>query len=255
METVIGSVIVANNSVLGTFSSASLQTVTSNFILDTLPALANLTLPQWSSVDSLIFNNIPTPAVIDLTATLQQVNNIYLTNSKMKSLSDLAIATSQIQNLEITGNSFLQNCSLGIQNVTQQMTIVNNSAAISVSLPNLTNAYSVEISNATGIDMPLLQEVSQDFNIGWNNIQTLSLPKLEDIGGELNIESNSHMTSLSMEGLVDVQGNMAVIYNQQLESLGGFSALSFVGGNMTLEGGYTRFVSISLYLVDALFLC
>lgn len=253
VETVIGSVIAANNSVLDTFTSASLQTVTSNFILDTLPALTNLSFPQWGSVDTLILNNISTPKVMDLAVTLQQVNNIYLTNSKMESLSEFAITTSQIQNLEITGNFLLQNCSLGVENVTQQMTIVNNSATIDVSLPNLTNACSVSISNATGIGMPLLQTVSQDLNIGWNNIQILSLPKLQDIGGELNIESNFHMSSLSMAELVDVQGNMTIMYNQNLESLQGFPALSFVGGNMTLEGDYTRFVSILLHILNIIY--
>jgi len=48
VETVIGSVIVANNSAVTTVSGPNIQTVTDDVVLDTLPLLTNITLPMVS---------------------------------------------------------------------------------------------------------------------------------------------------------------------------------------------------------------
>ncbi|KAK4560727.1 cell wall protein Ecm33 [Recurvomyces mirabilis] len=249
VETVIGSVIVANNSALTTVATDNLQTVTGDVVLDTLPLLSNITLPQWTSVGTIILNKIPAPNVLDVRTRVQKVTNLYITDTTLETLFGVLLQTAQMDTLHITGNKFLQDCWFGVGNITQQATIVNNSGQMSLTLPNLTYAYNMEISNASSISMPMLQSVSANLDVSWNSIRNLSIPELSFVGGELSIVGNSQLDELDMMALVNVQGGMTVRDNAQLEILDGLSTLSYVGGNMMLDGDFTNATLASLHNV------
>ena len=59
VETIIGSIIVANNTGVTTITGEKLTTVTEKVVLDNLPHLANITLPLWSSVGTMVLSRIP----------------------------------------------------------------------------------------------------------------------------------------------------------------------------------------------------
>ena len=95
VEEVIGSVIVANNSALTTISSDSLRSVSNDVILDTLPLLTNISLPMWSSVNTIVLNKIPAPNVINMQTTVQKVTNLYITDTTLETLFGLLLQTSR----------------------------------------------------------------------------------------------------------------------------------------------------------------
>ncbi|KAK1088834.1 cell wall protein Ecm33 [Friedmanniomyces endolithicus] len=204
VEEVIGSVIVANNSALTTISSDSLRSVSNDVILDTLPLLANISLPMWSSVNTIVLNKIPAPNVINMQTTVQKVTNLYITDTTLETLFGLLLQTSQMENLIITGNQFLQSCWFGVGNITQQATITNNSAQMTLTLPNLTYAYNMEITNASAIEMPVLQSINQNLDISYSAVQNLTLPVLSYVGGDLDVKDNAQLVGIEMPDLVNV---------------------------------------------------
>ncbi|KAK0270787.1 cell wall protein Ecm33 [Friedmanniomyces endolithicus] len=238
VEEVIGSVIVANNSALTTISSDSLRSVSNDVILDTLPLLANISLPMWSSVNTIILSKIPAPNVINMQTTVQKVTNLYITDTTLETLFGLLLQTSQMENLIVTGNQFLQSCWFGVGNITQQATILNNSAQMTLTLPNLTYAYNVEITNASAIEMPVLQSINQNLDISYSAVQNLTLPVLSYVGGDLDVKNNAQLVGINMPDLVNVQGNVEISGSPQLEFLSGLSALSFIGKDLTLAGEF-----------------
>ncbi|KAK3111692.1 cell wall protein Ecm33 [Teratosphaeriaceae sp. CCFEE 6253] len=238
VEQVIGSVIVANNSVMTTVAADKLQSVSNSMVLDTLPLLTNITLPMWSSVNTVILNRIPPPTTLNMQTHVQKVTNLYITDTTLETLFGLLLQTSQMENLQITGNKFLQNCWFGVGNITQQATIVDNSGQMMLTLPNLTYAYNMEITNASSVEMPVLQSVNQHLDVSWNAVQKLSLPELSYVGGDFGVNNNGQLAELDLPMLVNVQGNMDVTGNNQLQELSGLSALAYVGGNLTVEGEF-----------------
>lgn len=156
-ETVIGSIYVANNSQITTIASRNLTTITEDCVLENLPLLANITLPKWTSVTTLTLSKIPTPNTLNMQTTFQQVSNLYVTNTTLEALPGLLLQSAQMDVLSITGNKYLENGWFGVGNITQQATILNNGGQMSLTMPNLTYAYNMNISNASTIDIPLLQ--------------------------------------------------------------------------------------------------
>ncbi|KAK0790721.1 cell wall protein Ecm33 [Friedmanniomyces endolithicus] len=229
VEEVIGSVIVANNSALTTISSDSLRSVSNDVILDTLPLLTNISLPMWSSVNTIVLNKIPAPNVINMQTTVQKVTNLYITDTTLETLFGLLLQTSR--------------------NITQQATITNNSAQMTLTLPNLIYAYNMEITNASAIEMPVLQSINQNLDISYSAVQNLTLPVLSYVGGDLDVKDNSQLIGIEMPDLVNVQGNVEISGSPQLESLSGLSALSFIGKDLTLAGEFNDAHLLSLTAV------
>jgi hypothetical protein len=240
IEEVVGSIIVANNSGVTTVSTNELRSVSDTVILDTLPLLTNITLPNWSTVNTIVLNKIPAPNVLNMQTRVQKVTNMYITDTTLETLFGLLLQTSQMETLHITGNKFLQNCWFGVGNITQQATIVNNSGTMDLVLPNLTYAYSMEIANASTIEMPILHSVSQDLDISWNTLENLTIPELSFVGGDFTMMENDQLEYLDISSLVNVQGALSVVDNPQLETLDGLSGLSYVGQDLTLHGEFTE---------------
>ncbi|KXL41393.1 hypothetical protein M433DRAFT_140419 [Acidomyces richmondensis BFW] len=235
-ETVVGSIYVANNSQITTIASRDLTTITEDCVLENLPLLANITLPKWTSVTTLTLSKIPTPNTLNMQTTFQQVSNLYVTNTTLEALPGLLLQSAQMDVLSITGNKYLENGWFGVGNITQQATILNNGGQMSLTMPNLTYAYNMNISNASTVNIPLLQSVSQNLDISWNSVQNISLPKLSYVGAELSLTNNVQLTALAFEQLVNIQGNFIVSNNPLLNQVAGLEALSYVGGDLTLDG-------------------
>ncbi|KAH9828414.1 GPI-anchored cell wall organization protein Ecm33 [Teratosphaeria destructans] len=248
-ETILGSVVVANVSNITTIAARNLSTITGDCVLSNLPLLTNLTLPNWSSVSTLRLDRIPTPNTLDLQTTLQQVTNLYVTNTTLEALPALVLPSAQMENLVITGNAYLDTVRFEAGNITQMVTIAGNGGTMDLTLPNLTYAYDMEISNASQIDMPLLHSVSQDLVIHWNSASNISLPQLSFVGSELSITNNSQLLDIRLNQLVNVQGGLDLSGNPQVEQIRGLPVLSVVGGDLTLEGPFTNISLPSLHTV------
>lgn len=82
--------------------------------------------------------------------------------------------------------------------------------------------------------------MSQNLDISWNSVQDISLPKLSYVGSELSITNNNQLTALALEQLVNIQGNFVVSNNPLLDQVAGLGALSYVGGDLTLDGNINK---------------
>jgi hypothetical protein len=125
-------------------------------------------------------------------------------------------------------------------NITRSATITGNGGDLSIQLPNLTYAYSLEINNASSIELPMLSSVSNGLSISSNDASELTLPELTYVGGDLIVSNNPRLGTFKMPELVNVQGNLEVENNDALDSVHGLPYLSSVGGDLSLSGAFDR---------------
>lgn len=236
-----GSLIVANNSNITTIAAGNLVTITNDLIFSNLTLLYNITFPSFYSIDTVVLNNIPAPNVVDLSTGEQVVNNVYITETYLEGLVGLSlIGSAQLKTLQVTDNYYLTEAQFAVGNITQSATVANNGGNFWLSMPNLTYAYNMVVSNVSLIDMPLLQSVNSGLDLTLNPMQNLTLPSLSYVGGGFNITDNAQMQSFNMSQLTYVNGDVNVVNNSALNTLNGFSALSNVGGTLDLVGSFTK---------------
>lgn len=237
IETIDGDLVLANNSDLTTLVSSTLQSVTGNAMFANLPLLANITLPVWSTAGTLTLINIPQPEVLDMPTTQQQVTNVYITNTTLEGLFGLSLRNAQMDSLYIVDNRYLQNLEFGAGNITQSAILKGNGGG-PVSLPNPAYAYTLEISNASGVDLHALESVSQDLALTFNTFSNISAPSLSFVGGSFDISNNAELAEMDFDNLDAVQGSLSVVNNAVLTHLRGLSSLNLVGSALNLVGTF-----------------
>lgn len=235
----VGDFVLANNSKVTTLASSSFQRATGAFTLSHLPLLFNITLPKWYSTSTIIIDTVPMPQVVNTQTVLQNVTNLYITNTSLEGLFGLTLQSAQMSTVEIVGNQYLKDIAFGVGNITQQARVQDNGGGL-LAMPSLAYAYNLAISNASTIDLPLLESVSQDLDVRWNSIQNFSAPKLSFVGGDLNLSNNAQMTEIYVEELVNVQGGLEIVNNALLNTISGLPLLSAVGGMLQLVGSFGR---------------
>lgn len=125
-------------------------------------------------------------------------------------------------------------------NITKHCKITGNGGDLTLQLPNLTYAYSLEISNASEITLPMLSSVSNGLDVTYSEVSELSMPELTYVGGDLAITNNRHLNTLELGELVNVQGNLNVTGNEELDEINRLPYLSSVGGDLNLMGAFER---------------
>lgn len=129
-------------------------------------------------------------------------------------------------------------------NITRSCKIAGNGGDLTLQLPNLTYAYSLEISNASEIALPMLSSVSNGLEVSYSEASELSMPELTYVGGDLVISNNRHLHTFELAELVNVQGNLELVSNEELDEIDGLPYLSSVGGDLSLMGSFEKYVDI-----------
>ena len=202
-----GALSVDNCESLQNFSAPALISITnispysdtSVLVFDGLPRLTEIQLPQLSKLNT--FHLLNTPLLSTVTTSLK--NNI---GSMLKvagtGLSNLDFmdpgfnGTHSWSSLNISGNPNLTN--IDIQNYSLDYAFISgNGISTSVSLMNLQEVGSLEISAVTGVVIWSLAEVSNLLSIADSSITQLDLYKLKTLG-TLSITNNKFLRRLSV---------------------------------------------------------
>ncbi|TKA75635.1 hypothetical protein B0A49_02324 [Cryomyces minteri] len=200
-----------------------------------------MTFPSLRSINNLVLSHIPSPNIVNLSSTgIPSVVNLQVTNTYLEGLSSFSLETSQLQTLVIVNNSYLETAQFAIGNITQQARIANNGGNLTVSFPNLVNAYDLDIANCTYLDLPELVSVSNNLELSWNSFLSLELPNLTFTGGGLNITNNNLLADIAFDQLVSVNGDLNILKNPKMTNLSGFPGLSSVGAKLDLTGAFTN---------------
>ena len=112
---------------------------------------------------------------------------------------------------------------------------------MSIKLPELTYAYSLEIADASDIDLSGLQSVSSSFSISGNDVQGLAFADLSFVGGDLSISNSPLLKHVDFGELVSAQGDLKIVDNSQLVQLDGFAKLNAIGGSLEVRGQMERY--------------
>lgn len=242
IEKIEGDFIAANNPEATTFGSSTLVEATGLVEFSNLGVLANISLPSWESAGSLILDRIPSPTYTDFQQKGQQISEVYVRNTTFAFFSGLTLVGAQIDVLEIVDNEYLQLINFMAGNITKSCTITGNSGELTLQLPNLTYAYSLDINNASEITLPMLSSVSNGMQLSYSEASELSLPELTYVGGDLVISNNGQLDTLELDGLVNVQGNVQITGNDELGVIEGLPYLSSIGGNLELMGALNQYI-------------
>lgn len=129
-----------------------------------------------------------------------------------------------------------------IVDIPQSATITGNGGDLELQLPNLTYSYSLIVSNASKIDLPMLSSVSNGLDISYSSASEVSIPQLTYVGGDLKVSDNQHLSKLEMKELVNIQGDLDIMDNKALHDLDGLPYLSSIGDDLTLTGAFDSYV-------------
>jgi hypothetical protein len=200
LKTVSGNIDVENVAKLRSFSSSSLQAV-SSFTLNNLPELSNLSFPALRNFSSIKWSNLPSLEESTVTSgTLDgEIQEITIVNTSIKSLEWLAWPIGS--QLNISSNANLQ--SFGIPyatiNAGSALTFSNNAALTTIGLSNLTGIYGgLQISgNGKMVEASFDKvETIDGFVQMSGDFTNVSMPVLNAINGALRIESTGDITTL-----------------------------------------------------------
>lgn len=231
-----GSLIAVNNSVLTTLAAGDLESVSDTVELSNNIILTNLTFPKLSMVDTILFSYLPAPAVVDLQRAVQQVSNVYIIKTDFYSIRPLTFATPEIANIQIVGNEVLTFANLSFGNITGSAVIADNGNVMELLMPNLANAYTLNISNVSALEAPSLRSVSGDPSIAGTSVNSLDLAELAYVGGSFNVQNNSQLVAINAGNLNSVQSRLRITDNEALEALDEMQSLSYVGEAINITG-------------------
>lgn len=85
--------------------------------------------------------------------------------------------------------------------------------------------------------------VSNGMGITYSEASELFLNELTYVGGDLVLANNRQLQTVEMGELVNVQGNLEIVDNEDLGEISGLPYLSSVGRDLNLIGAFDRYVT------------
>lgn len=201
--------------------------------------LSSMSFPKLSSVDELVLLHLPALSDLSFTTGVKP-NTIIIGNTFLSSLDGLS-PDGKLDQVNVRYNPYLQDMTLTATSA-GPVTIYANGDNAHISFPNLDNAESIEIGNASAIDLPFLTSITWGRLVVYNGqLKTLNLPSLQHVEDGLYLYGLPNLSTLSLPALVSVNSTFQMV-TTGLHNLT-LNALERVAGSLWLEG---RFETVSL---------
>lgn len=234
VQEILEDLFVENSGGLTSLGSDSLRRVDGVFAINNVTLLSALSFPQLTAVDTIAFSGLPAVSEFTFTFGLLSVSNLVIENSFLSSLDGINLQNAD--SVQILNNSRLKTISLPLETAKVGIWIEANGNAANVSLPDLTSAGSITLSNVSEISLPSLSFVSGALLLQGTYISGFAVDKLSVISDALTMHSNAKLNGTSFQGLLSA-GSIDIANNTGLSSLS-FDKLSGVGA-VTISGNLT----------------
>lgn len=231
-----GNFIAADNRRILSLKSSSLSRITGDFRLRNVTALASLTFPILSTVGSITFQSLPALDVLTFTTGVTSARNVTISDTFLRNFDGLNFLT--VGTMFVDNNRRLTAWTSPMTNITTELRLnANGDNTLAVSLPNLSWAGALTISNVTSFEVPKLQVVNGSARFDSNFFKSFTAPNLTSTSTQdISFVSNGALTNISMPALTSVAGGFLVANNTALQKIDGFPALKTVGGAVKFRG-------------------
>ncbi|KAJ0342099.1 hypothetical protein COL922a_001488 [Colletotrichum nupharicola] len=239
-KTIKGDLIVTNATNLVGLSSSSLVTIEGSFTMQGLTLLSDLRFTQLATVGSISWITLPAlGSLVFGTAGVTKVNNIVISDTFLKSLDGLNVAS--VDELHINNNKNLVSYSNQLANATKTIEINSNGADLGITLPNLIWANEIIIADAAKVEMPSLEVVNSSIKFDKNTFTKFIAPNLTQCSdGDVSFINNVELANLSLPLLTKTGGGLTIQNNTLLQKIDGLPKLEQIGGAVLLRGNFSE---------------
>ncbi|KAF4810512.1 Protein ecm33 [Colletotrichum siamense] len=239
-KTIKGDLIVTNATNLVGLSSSSLATIEGSFTMQGLTLLSDLRFTQLATVGSISWITLPAlGSLVFGTAGVTKVNNIVISDTFLKSLDGLNVAS--VDELHINNNKNLVSYSNQLANATKTIEINSNGADLGITLPNLIWANEIIIADAAKVEMPSLEVVNSSIKFDKNTFTEFIAPNLTQCSdGDVSFINNVELANLSLPLLTKTGGGLTIQNNTLLQKIDGLPKLEQIGGAVLLRGNFSE---------------
>ncbi|KAH0435873.1 hypothetical protein CcaCcLH18_04655 [Colletotrichum camelliae] len=239
-KTIKGDLIVTNATNLVGLSSSSLATIEGSFTMQGLTLLSDLRFTQLATVGSISWITLPAlGSLVFGTAGVTKVNNIVISDTFLKSLDGLNVAS--VDELHINNNKNLVSYSNQLANATKTIEINSNGADLGITLPNLIWANEIIIADAAKVEMPSLEVVNSSIKFDKNTFTEFIAPNLTQCSdGDVSFINNVELANLSLPLLTKTGGGLTIQNNTLLQKIDGLPKLKQIGGAVLLRGNFSE---------------
>jgi len=225
-----------------TLSSSTIESVGGSFDLFNLTTLSTLSFDKLTSVDTILWNALPTLGVLTLPDFISKATDVTIENTFLTTLDGINLMS--VNNLDINNNRRLSTFSTQISSVGTLINIASNSQSLIVELPNLIWAANATFRNVSSVKVPSLATVNGSLTLDDNYFTSFAAPNLTTVGslgaqsGSLTFVANSMITNITLPALVSVGGAALISNNTALQSIS-LPVLSQVQGAIDFVGNYS----------------
>lgn len=235
LQAVYGDLRVNNTKAL-TFNAPTLQLVSGELLISDSTGLSNLNLAQLSTVGLLYLNALPELETTGLTTGITSADSITVANTGLTSLDGINVF--KLKTLDVNNNDEISSFNLGLQQVTDSLSINYNSQSLEVKLNQLTSAKNVALQAISSVLARNLTSVNGSLSLTRNEMDSFDFPALTTIGNSLTIDENDSLEEFDFPQLQLIGGALNIIENEKLKTFSYFPKLNNIGGSVTLDGAF-----------------
>ncbi|KAM9908618.1 hypothetical protein OXX79_000263 [Metschnikowia pulcherrima] len=228
-----GSLIITNSATLMRVDAYSLRVVTETFKMERLQSLGLIETPNLTSVKTIDWKVLPLLSQAAL-GNLKDVQSITISDTSLVSIS--GFAGTDLENLDINNNRFMEQISFDAEKVTNTLHVTGNANNLQVKLAELKEARNISMSNIRDLNMTKLRKVEGSMSVVENSFIEVSFPSLSEIGGSFRLADNRAATQATFDAVLDIGGGVSIEDNTVLHKISFLSNLRSIGGALELVG-------------------
>lgn len=229
----------ADNKLIASIKSSSLETIGGVFSLKNLIALTSSSFPKLGEVGSIDFATLTKLGSLGLgTPGITKADSIIIGDTYLDSLEGINVEN--LQFMDLNNNRRLTTFSTAIETVSKQLLINANGLNLTMEMSELKWISNMTIGNVTRFSAPKLSTVNGSIRFDSNYFKTFALPNLTEIQeGDLAFVSNPQVGNISFPLLEKIGGGLTIANNTDLETIDGFPKLANIGGAIAFRGVFT----------------
>ena len=245
VQRIQGSLTVKNVDQVSSLSGDSLSQIDDTFTLENVQILSTLNFPSLTAVDVIDWTGLPNLQGLSLTAGLQLASTVSIQNTALFSLEGINVQS--VDTLVVASNVFLKTFSMQVESVSTSLLIEANGETTDIDFPNLVWAYNMTFQNCSTINVVSLIAVNGSAGFSSNYFNKFQTPVLSSVGGTLSFHDNPQLSSMAMLAVENIGGGLQIMNNEKFTLIYGFENLASVGGNIDIEGPFTRCVALGYF--------
>ncbi|OBA18031.1 hypothetical protein METBIDRAFT_80118 [Metschnikowia bicuspidata var. bicuspidata NRRL YB-4993] len=228
-----GSLIIRNSENLMRVDAYSLRVITDTFHMERLQLLGLIEMPNLASVYRLEWQVLPLLSQASI-GSLKDVRSVTVSDTSLEMISKFA--GSELQDLNINNNRFMELVDFDAETVSNLLHITGNAPNMRVKLGQLRLARNISVSNVRELNMTRLRKVDGSMSMVENTLTDISFPSLSEIGGLFRMAENHEANGANFDAVLDIGGGVLIANNSALSKINFLPKLQAIGGALEMIG-------------------